>query len=271
MHKLDEHLTTTAAAGACPSDEKPVVLSNALVRAGQGLSLAEKRLVCLGITKLNRKTPLPPGQQSRQEFLKFFPTSRITADEYAEEFGLDKNTAYEQLQAAGKSLYERSITVFTPAGERKGKPLEPTRENMRWVGKCKYHVGEGWIELSWWHEVLPELINLGAKFTKYQLAQTAALRSIYSWRLLELLTLFEKKGTGWAEFTVEDFAASMDCTEKQRENFNNIKRRIIEPAIAELKNKDNWLITWEPSKKIGKKVTSIRFEFSRNPQGQLSL
>jgi plasmid replication initiation protein len=73
-----------------------------------------------------------------------------------------------------------------------------------------------------------------------------------------------------AEYTIEDFATSMDATEKQRENFNNIKRRIIEPAVKELTQKDGWLIEWEPIK-AGRKVKSVRFTFSRNPQGQLPL
>jgi plasmid replication initiation protein len=96
------------------------------------------------------------------------------------------------------------------------------------------------VELHWWPALLPHLTALKGQFTTYQLQQASALRSIYSCRLLELLTRF--KSTGWAEYDIEDFAAAMGATEKQRQNFNNTKRRIIKPAVAELNEKDRWVI-----------------------------
>jgi plasmid replication initiation protein len=139
---------------------------------------------------------------------------------------------------------------------------------MRWVGRCTYHEGEGWVELAWWPELLSSLTGLKKNFTTYQLQQASALRSAYSWRLLELLTRFQK--TGWAEYTIEDFCAAMDATEKQRANFNNIKRRIIEPAVAELTAKDGWFIEWETIK-AGRKVVKLKFSFKRDEQLRLEL
>ena len=232
-------------------------MTNALTRAGHGLTLAEKRLVMCAVSKLDSRRVLPPGE---------VPTTRITAAEYAETFGVDPNTAYEALQDASKQLYQRSITFYEPAFKRNGKPLPPTIVTMRWVGQVHYQKGEGWVELYWWPKLLPHLTGLKRQFTSYQLQQASALRSAYSWRLLELLMRFES--TGWAEYSIEDFAAAMDATEKQRANFNNIKRRIIEPAVKELGDKDGWLIHWRPIK-AGRKVAAVRFEFRRDPQGRL--
>jgi plasmid replication initiation protein len=139
---------------------------------------------------------------------------------------------------------------------------------MRWVGEAKYQEGEGWVELAWWPALLPHLVGIKRQFTTYQLQQASALRSAYSWRLLELLTRFQS--TGWAEYAIEDFCTSMDATEKQRADFNNIKRRIIEPAVNELTQKDGWLIQWEPIK-AGRKVKALRFTFERSPQGRLAI
>lgn len=124
------------------------------------------------------------------------------------------------------------------------------------------------MQLAWWPELVPSLVGLRKQFTTYQLQQASALRSAYSWRLLELLARF--KSTGIAEYTIEDFAASMDATEKQKADFGKIRTKIIEPAIKELTQKDNWLIEWEPIK-AGRKVKAIRFTFKRDPQGKLDL
>jgi plasmid replication initiation protein len=236
---------------------KWVSMSNALTRSSQGLTLAEKRLMMCAVSKLDSRAPVP-GQ---------CPVVKISAMEYADTFNLDPATAYEQLQTGAKNLYTRSINFFEPSHKRGGKPIVVTK-TMRWVGEVHYQKKEGWLELHFWHAVVPHLMGLRKQFTSYQLEQASALRSMYSWRLLELLMRF--KATGRAEYTIEDFCKSMDATEKQRANFAKIRTKIIEPAVKELNEKDGWLIQWEAIK-TGRRVTGVRFNFMKNPQQQLEL
>ena len=237
--------------------ERLVTMSNAHTRAGHGLTLSEKRIVASAVAKLDSRRALPPGE---------VPRTRITAAEYAETFQVDLDTAYDQLQDAAKQLYKRSITFFEPAFRRNGRPLPYTVVQMRWVGSVKYQKGEGWVELAWWPDLLRHLLGLKKQFTTYQLQQASALRSAYSWKLLELLMRF--KDSGHAEYTIEDFCASMDATAKQASDFAKIRTKIIEPAVKELQDKDGWLIQWHPIK-AGRKVVGLRFDFMRNPQDRL--
>ena len=189
--------------------------------------------------------------------------SRLRAEDYAETFSVDPRTAYEQLKAAADHLYDRSVT--TKDTDPRGRPIVT---KMRWIGRAKYHVGEGWVELSFHWEIVPHLFELKRRFTSYHLAQARALRSIYSWRLLEMMMQY--KDTGWREISIDDFCHAMEATESQRTNFAFIRRRIIEPAVKELREKDNWILTWEPVK-AGRKVKGLRFEFQKDPQEQLPL
>lgn len=234
--------------------ERWISMTNALTRAGHGLTLAEKRMVACAVSKLDSKRALRPME---------VPVTQITAAEYAEVFNVSLDAAYAQLQAGAKALYNRSITFYEPAHRRNGKPLPPTKVQMRWIGAAKYQVGEGWVRLHWWPDLMKHLTGLKRQFTTYQLQQASALRSAYSWRLLELLMRFESNG--WAEYAIEDFCASMDATEKQRGNFAKIRTKIIEPAVKELSEKDGWLIDWKPLK-AGRKVAKLRFEFKRCSQ-----
>ena len=245
--------------GSSQPGERLVTMSNALTRAGHGLTLGEKRIVASAVAKLHSRRALPAGE---------VPRTRISAAEYSETFGVDVDTAYDQLQSAARTLYKRSITFFEPAFKRNGKALPPTMVQMRWVGSVKYQKGEGWVELAWWPDLLRHLVGLQRQFTTYQLQHASALRSTYTWTLLELLMRF--KSTGRAEYTVEDFCASMDATEKQAANFAKIRTKIIEPAVKELTEKDGWLIQWQPIK-AGRRVASIRFTFMRDPQGRLDV
>jgi plasmid replication initiation protein len=253
-HKSDNYLPEAHEAGS-----RWVSMSNALTRAGHGLTLAEKRIVAIAASKLDSRQILRPGE---------VPTTKIAAAEYAETFDITLDAAYQQLSSAAKALHKRHITFFEPSFKRNGKALKPTRVEMNWVGQVNYQEGEGWVELHWWPALMRHLVGLTKQFTSYQLQQASALRSAHSWRLLELLMRF--KSTGWAEYSIEDFCEAMDATEKQRSDFAAIRRKIIEPAIKELTEKDGWIIQWRPIK-AGRKVRSLRFEFMRNPQSQLDL
>lgn len=235
-----------------------VVLHNVIIRSAQRLSLAEKRLISFAASKLDARRP----QRSTAERPL---VTKVTATEYAELFGVDANTAYEQLQSGAATLFERQITFYEKHPNPKRKPI---RNVMRWIGAAKYHDGEGWIELHWWHLVMPFLTGLHKEFTSYQLKQASALRSIYSWRLLELLSQYKDKG--WCELSVDEFAHAMDATDKQRSDFAKLRTRMIEPAVKELAAKDAWLIQWHPIK-AGRKVVRLRFEFVQDPQGRLPL
>lgn len=236
-----------------PAGKLQINISNALTTSAQGLTLAEKRVMMFAVGKLDsfkRDGGTPTG------------VIKLSAHEYAELFDVDADTAYNQLKSAGDSIFNRYIRFFEEG--RKG----PVEVKLRWVSSARYSPGEGWIALRFTPEVAPHLLELNGTFTKYKLAQASALRSIYSWRLLELLSQYAS--TGWRQIELDEFHHAMEATEKQRENFAAVRRKIIEPAVKELREKDGWLIDWTPIK-TGRKVTALRFEFKRSPQGSLPL
>jgi plasmid replication initiation protein len=230
--------------------EKHVTLRNDLVAASHGLkTLAEQRVVKSCAAKLD-SVRLDQGRYK----------VTLSATEYAETFGLDSDTAYDQLKTVSKTLMDRVI-----------KREEETRRGVKvhvdhWVTGITYHEGEAWVELRFSHEATPYLVALRGNHTTYLLRQAAGLRSIYSWRLLEMLMQF--KTTGWRQMEVADFIHAMDAKESHARDFGQLRRWVIDPAVKELTEKDGWLIEWHPIK-AGRKVTSLRFSFERDPQGRL--
>lgn len=234
--------------------EMQVNMSNALTRCAHGLSLAEKRIVAACIAKTDQM-PNMTHVRERGAWLV-----RLSAADYAETFGVDSDTAYDQLQDASEKLFTRYIR--TTRQTRKGL----VEYKFRWVGGVKYHKGEGWVELDWWHEVVPHLFGLRSEFTSYKLRQASALRSAYSWRLFEVLQSWQ--GTGRYQPTIEEFCLAMDVPEAYTKDFTDIRRRVIEPAVTELIQKNNMLITWA-TQKAGRKVIGLDFKFTLNPQQKL--
>ncbi|WP_232343300.1 replication initiation protein [Burkholderia pseudomallei] len=78
------------------------------------------------------------------------------------------------------------------------------------------------------------------------------------------------KSTGWRHIDIDEFAMALDVRPSHRSNFAQLRRWIIEPAVKELVEKDGWSIAWVPIK-AGRKVTALRFTFSRARQGRLEL
>lgn len=154
---------------------------------------------------------------------------RLSAADYAEAFDVTLDTAYNQLHDASENLFKRYIRTVRKT--RKG--IEEYK--FRWVGGVRYHKGEGWVELDWWHEVVPHLFGLRAEFTGYKLKQAAALRSAYSWRLFEVLQSWG--GTGRYQPSIEAFCKAMDAPDSCTKDFGRLRTRVIEPAVKELVQK----------------------------------
>jgi plasmid replication initiation protein len=237
--------------------DRTVNMSNALVSSAQALSLREKRVMALAVSKLDSMRH--PGATP--------PKVRIEAAEYAALADIALNDAYKELAEATENLRKRTITFAhewkkTPTARKTFRAVTRTG----WVDSATYVEGQGVVDILFTITVTPHLTLLREKFTSYKLQQASALRSLYSWRLLELLTQFEK--TGWREFEVDDFIKTLDLPETYQKNFGHIKKRVIGPAVKELKEKDGWLIAVN-YKKAGRKVSRIRFDFERNPQTDL--
>lgn len=236
-----------------PINKLQITMSHALTTAAQGLTLAEKRVMMYAVAKLD---------SFKNDGGTATGIVKLVAHDYAEHFGVDPDTAYTQLRQAGKGIFNRYIRFFE-AGSK-----GPEEVMIRWVSSARYSPGTGTVTLRFTPEIAPHLLQLKNQFTKYKLAQASALRSIYSWRLLELLSQYGT--TGWCQLDLIAFHHAMETPPSARENFKECRKRVIDPAVKELREKDGWLIDWTPIK-TGRKVTALRFEFKRHPQGKLDV
>lgn len=235
--------------------DRYVSMSNSVARAAQGLTLAEKRIVAIGLAKTDS---VPFKDAAKYQNSGF--SVKLSAMEYSEAFDVSLDTAYTQLKSGADMLMTRQGRML----EMSRKGLIETKIN--WVGGVKYHHGEGWIEIGFTPQVTPHLLGLRSKFTSYKLKQASAFRSIYAWRLFECLQSWMHKGI-WT-VSVDKFNHAMEAPESFKLNFGMVRRNILEPALKELREKENMLIEVE-LKKSGRKVTDLVFKFNKNPQEKL--
>lgn len=212
---------------------------NDLVSASYRLTLAEQRLILAAIAQIDPRKPMPKGLS-------------VMAADYAAIYGISPNQAYEQMQDAAKMLFNSQITSIRGTGKSMGIRL------IRWVQECEYIKGEARVELVFSDSVRPYLSRLHSHVTSYDLWRVARLDSAHSFRLFEMLMQFKK--TGWVYMTVDELRERLALGESYQ-RFNNLRQRVIDPAVAELKEKAGLNVSVELIKE-GRAVTAIRLTFS---------
>jgi plasmid replication initiation protein len=242
--------------------ELQVSISHAITRASHSLTLAEKRIVGLFIAKLDRSNYQKVSVTNRIISLSD-ATIRITAKEYSDTFGVNSKNAYSELVKASDKFFNRYWRIIEDT--QKG----PKERKFRWLEGVFYHHGEGWMEATFGQTTIPHLIfNFGDKYTRYKLKATASLKGSYSWRFWELLAQFgnTKKPSNEVRIvrlTLEEFMFAMESPKSYK--FPQIKQKIIEPSIKQIKDKNKIDVQWRPIKK-GRAVYSVEFSFTPNEQ-----
>lgn len=221
-----------------------VTKSNDLIMASYRLTLNEQRLILAAICKLDPRRPMPKKVV-------------VSAGDYASIYGVQLRHAYKQMKVAADELYERTIETFDGKGV----------DRKRWIDRAYYVEGEAKVEMNFTVHVMPYLSMLHSRVTTYDLRRVASLDSAHSFRLFEMLMQFKK--TGWAYIEVESLRIALGLGDAYK-RFNNLRQRVIDPAVVELKEKSGLDVSYT-TKSEGRKVVAIKFEFTNIPQIPLDL
>ena len=227
-----------------------VSLANELVRAAHCLKLVEKRLLMLALTRIDSKQAATGRNQS----------VTLSAADYLAEYDADKPSSYREIAAAVNSLDAARVRFKDTAIGEYG--------SIHWTTGARYKPKQGLFVISINGDLLPYLMDLKSHFTTYKLSRVSGFKSIYSWRLFELLMQF--KQTGLLTILIDDFYHSMDAPESLRANFANLRNRVIEPAVKEIRTKDGLAVEWEAIK-AGRKVKALKFTYPNEQQVALAI
>jgi plasmid replication initiation protein len=220
-----------------------VVKSNKVVEASYMLTLAEQRVLLACIAQIDSKAELTENYRFE-----------ITASGVADLAGLENlSNAYRDLKKAAEKLYERSVIIDDPDPDN---PQIATRKT-RWISTIDYVPGEGKLVLSFSTGIIPYLSQLSREFTKYKLMHVARFESVYSIRLYELLVQWSSAGE--REIEVEWLKKQFQVEDKY-DRLGNLKKRVIDPAVAEINEHSNIWVRYG-QRKSGRVVTHFQFQF----------
>jgi plasmid replication initiation protein len=217
-----------------------IVKSNELIEARYKLSLNEQRLVLL-LTSI-----IEPEDEDFRDY-------QLWVADFADMFGLkgDKDIHSKVEQAADAMVGKR---LYLKNGNEK--------EVVAWISYATYKKGEGIITIRFDKSLKPYLLQLKSHFTQYQLTTVVKFKSQYSIRLYELLKAFEYRGRGgpfYRELKIDELKSLFGVSKGEYKRIQDFRRYSIEPAVEEVSNFSEILITQVEYIKAGRAIGSVKF------------
>lgn len=225
-----------------PARNELVVKSNALVNAMMDLGLQANRFLAFAISCLDRRQEPQPGMPLEIE---------IDVPGFAEAFQIDLKNAYREVENLADQLQRKIIQFESKPGERIKVGI---------INRQKYIDGEGRVWLRFDEDLVPHVIGLKEKFTKYRIKDVYQFNSANTWRVYELLK--QKKDLGKREFELEEFKIKVGVLGRYK-CIGDLKKRIIDPAIEEINATSDIKVQYDQNKR-GRRITSFIFYIAEN-------
>ena len=225
-----------------------VVKTNRLNTVTQNLSLTEVRIVQLAIV-------------DARETGKGLSTDKpltISASRYAEAFGVSRQSAYEAILKAEKSLFDRRFSFLDD---------DDKMVKSRWVQRVKYLDDEASIEVILTYDVVKEVTRIDGYeqfFTQYLLEQTAHMNSAYSVRLYELLVQW-KTAKKTPVFELQQFREQLGVENNEYQRMYDFKNRVLDVAVKEINEKTDIQTSYDQVKR-GRKIIGFKFVVKEKPK-----
>jgi plasmid replication initiation protein len=179
----------------------------------------------------------------------------VDIDMFSELYGLVRETAYRALRDIAMNLLSKRVS-FPSATE------EDVLVSTNWITVVKEKTTCEQLTVTIPEELIPYVAMLEAHFTSYNVEYIAKLQGVHSYRLYEILKSKTNKYSKYRfEVTLDEFRNLLSL-EGKYEQFNLIKRRILEVSIPEI-NLHTDIMVEVIERKLGRKVTSLVFKLEK--------
>lgn len=232
--------------------QQMVVKDNSMIGASYSLGVAEQRIIFLAIIEAREQDTL----------IKAGGLLRISAQNYAKQFNVEKHTAYKVLREGADGLYDAEFN-YSYADKETGKLFHA---RSRFVQKIAYADELGCIELVFAADVVPLITRLEERYTEYELKQVSGLQSEYAIRLYELMIQWRKTGKVPA-MSLQELRDKLGLIEGSYKEMSDFKKRVLDHAIKQINDHTDITADYDQHK-TGRKVTGFTFKFKAKPSAK---
>ena len=228
-----------------------VAKSNDLIVASYELTRNEQRLLLACISQINSQ-PNASEITMQDEFV-------VTTEQMKQLYkDSSKDNVYRDLNVVANNLFEREVKIALPDNEML---------RTRFVSSVLFQPEKSQITVTFAQKILPYLTQLKKNFTRYRLADTVELTSIYAIRLYEMVVCWQGQNR-WSE-TVDlgEFRYMMGCVDKYKQ-FGQLRQSVIEKAVEQINENTAYNVSVK-YRKIKHTYKSVTFSFYK--KGAISL
>ena len=247
-----------------------------LLKTKQGFSMAEVQKVNPNRTIIKQGDKLSFAQYTlslaEAKFLAFvmaqidmndteFKEYSIKVSDIAELTNAEQNET--RLKKFAKTFQSKVITVDSPNGDF---------TTFNWWHHITYVKGEARFLVQLHDYMKPILLEFKKNITpfgKSSLLYISQMEKLYTPRFYYMLCSYQAQYKNELEFEVTELMNILQVKKSQRENYGELKRKILTPALEEINRITDLNVTFSESQKMGKKVTHIRFEFTKKEKDLL--
>lgn len=208
-----------------------IVKANQLIEARYDLTLNEQKIILYATSQIDK-------DQGEFNYIE------LDINEFTELLDT-KGKRYEEIRNIIRELRKKEIIINT----------EDKEYITGWISSITFRKNTGKIKIRFDDDLIPYLLQLKSRFTRYQLKNILYLKSKYSIRIYELLKQYESIGK--REFGLEELRRIL-FIEDQYNRVYDLERFILEPAKKEINEYTDILIDYEKKKK-GRKISGILF------------
>ena len=226
-------------------ESRLVVKDNSLIDASFNLSLVEQRIMLMAIVEARE---LPK--------LTFDTPVKVSVKSYIDQFKVASSTAYESLQDAVDTLFERQFSYYDPVMDERFKE--------RWIYKASYIDDKGHVVMFFTPTVISMISRLYKNFTQYLIDEVSDFKSKYSVRLYELLIKYKELGSS-KKYTIDDLRSLLGVENTEYKTMSLFKVNVLDKAVKEINAKTDIQIKYDQFKE-GRAISHILFKLGKKKE-----
>ena len=210
---------------------KLVVKSNKLIEARYTLSLNEQKIILYAVSKLDTtKDKFNILELETSEFINLLNTSQFR---------------YTEIREIVVGLMSKQVRIETDKRDLVAN----------WVSSIDYIKDAGLIELEFSEKLIPYLLQLKERFTRYELKNILYLKNKHSIRIYELLKQYQ--AIGHRTFTIDELKEIL-MLEDNYKQFRDFNKSVLKLTMDEINEFTDLNIDIKYIKQ-GRKVVSIKY------------
>jgi plasmid replication initiation protein len=228
------------------SDKKLIVSSNDLIHAKYSFTLWQKRVFAFMISQI---------EGSAVEF----NLQKMYVKDIMAFFKVKNKEDYAVIQRIPEQLYEMSMKMpyKTEKGHKRWREIRILSQFTRPEDK---EADNAYVEMKFNDDLKPHLLELRRLFSQYDIRNIIQLRSVYSFKIYEIIKSNEYLGK-W-EVSLTDLKEMLDVENKYK-HYGSFKLKILNQAQKDLTECCDVSFSYE-EKTIRKRVEKLVFYIKKN-------